>query len=578
MNYKRLIDVAAGRKTAELVLKNGSIVNVFTGEVYQGDVAVDQGVIAGVGAYNGKTETDIHGRYIIPGLIDAHVHIESSMVSPEQFARLVVPYGTTTVVTDPHEIANVKGFKGIEYMMAAAEQVPLDALFMLSSCVPATDFENSGAVLDWQALDKMIHDERILGLGEMMDYPGVISGNDNILNKLSAARNAGKPIDGHGPGIEGRELSAYRAAGIKTDHECSTLKEMRNRLRLGMYILIREGSAARNLETLIKGVNAENMSRCCFCTDDKHPGDIMEEGHINYCLRLAVKNGVEPAVAVRMATLNSAECYGLKNKGAVAPGYTADLAVVNNLTDFKVTEVYKSGIPVAKEEKALFSVPQPDISDVDKSVQVADLKPDSFRLYLESDFAHVIHLHPQSLTTEKTVRKVHRDKDGYFLNHNKLDILKLAVVERHKKSGNIGLGLVENFGICGGAIATTVAHDSHNIIVVGDNDKDMLKAVREITRAEGGMTVCAGGEILETLSLPIGGLMSNRSAEEVSETLKRINNNAYKSLGISPNMDPFSTLSFLALPVIPELKLTDMGLFDVTSFSFIPVSVKESHE
>ncbi len=573
MDRKRLIDVAMGRRKADLVLKNGLIVNVFTHETIEASLAVDQGVIAGIGAYEGKEEKDLHGKYLIPGLIDSHVHIESSLLSPEQFARIVVPRGTTTVIADPHEIANVAGLAGIRYMINASGNLPLNVYFMLPSCVPATGFENAGAVLDSTLLAELIDDEAVLGLGEMMDYPSVVNGDSETLKKIAIAADRGKPIDGHSPMLEGKALSAYRAAGIETDHECSTLEEMRERLRLGMRVLIREGSAARNLSSLVKGVDGSTSRRCSFCTDDKQPEEIFSEGHIDHNLRLAIENGLDPLTAIQMATINAAEGYGLKQKGALAPGYDADILVVDNLRSFTPLEVYKKGKLAAENLTPLFSVSEPDIRTVSGSVQVKELAGESFRLPLTSDLVHIIHLHPGSLITEKAVRKV-EVKDGAFVYSPKLDIAKLAVIERHKGTGNIGLGLVEGFQLKNGALATTIAHDSHNLIVIGDNDEDMLIAAEALIRCQGGMTISSGGTIAGTLELPIGGLMSNRTGDEVNRQLAELNRIAWEKLGISRKIDPFMSLSFLALPVIPELKLTDMGLFDVTRFDFIPLEAE----
>ena len=574
MDLKRLIDVAAGRRKADLVLQNARIVNVHTHEVSDGSLAVDQGVIAGIGAYEGRKELDLNGAYLLPGLIDSHVHIESSLVSPEQFARLVVPRGTTTVIADPHEIANVAGLEGIRYMISAAKKAPLDVYFMLPSCVPSTSFEHAGAVLDAAALEELIDDDAVLGLGEVMDYPSVAAGDEGILAKIALAAKRNKPIDGHGPMLEGRGLNAYRAAGIQTDHECSTLDEMRDRLRIGMRILIREGSAARNLSTLIKGVGPHTSRYCSFCTDDKQPEQILSEGHIDHSLRLAIENGLDPLTAIQMGTLNAAEGYGLARKGALAPGFDADMIVVDNLRHFTVQQVYKRGVLVARNQEALFAVNTPDISRVSGSVKVGELSQESFRLKLRGDLVNVIHLHPGNLITEKAVRKVYIDEQGFFVHREKLDILKLAVIERHRGRGNIGLGLVEGFQLKNGALATTIAHVSHNLIIIGDNDRDMLTAARELISCGGGMCAVREGKVLDTLPLPIAGLMSNEGADQLNQRLSRINRTAYEALRVNPQVDPFMSLSFLALPVIPELKLTEMGVFDVTNFEFIDINAE----
>lgn len=564
------IDIAKGEIKAELVLKNAKIINVFSHEIIDGDIAIEDGKIIGIGEYSGDKEIDLKGKYVSPGFIDGHVHMESSMVSPAQFARAIVPRGTTTIITDPHEIANVRGIEGIKYMMDASEDLPLDAYFMIPSCVPATSFENSGAVLKADDIEKIIDCKRVLGLGELMDYPGVILKESEVIDKVELAHKYKKIIDGHAPEIKDKELNAYRAAGVLTEHECSTSQEMLERLRLGMYILIRQGSAARNLEELIKGLNRDNMRRCLFCTDDKHPEDILSDGHIDNNVRLAIKNGIDPISAIQMATINASECYGLKNTGAIAPGYDADLIVLDNLEQLNVLQVFKRGKLVAENKKPLFDVKNIDTTNVTDTVNISKLQEKDFKIKTKSDMVNVIKLQPHSLITQKITRKV-KVSDGEFEYDKSKDILKLAVIERHKKTGNIGLGLVEGFELKSGAIASTVAHDSHNIIVIGDNDKDMLVAVEEVTRVGGGITVCSDGKVLETLELKIAGLMSEDSMETVNKKLKAMLKIAHETLNVSTELDPFMTLSFLALPVIPEIKLTDMGLFDVAQFEFISI-------
>ncbi|WP_069650889.1 adenine deaminase [Caloranaerobacter ferrireducens] len=567
-NIKRMIDLAYGRELPELVLKNCRIVNVFSHEIIEGDIAIDSGKIVGIGQYKGEKEIDLNWKYVAPGLIDGHVHIESSMVTPNEFARVIVPRGTTTIIADPHEIANVCGLEGLKFMMNSGMELPLNIFFMLPSCVPATSFENSGAILDADKLRELICDERILGLGELMDYPSVILGDEDTLEKVKIVK--GKLIDGHGPNISGKDLNAYVIAGVRTEHECSTIEEMINRLRLGMYILIREGSAARNLETLIRGVTKENLRRCLFCTDDKHPEDILTLGHIDNNVRLSIKMGLDPISAIKMATINAAECYKLKEIGAIAPGYVADIIVIDDLEKFNVVQVFKNGVLVAKNNVPLFKVKAVDVSKVTDTVRTKEVRKEDLKIELKGDIANVIRLLPHSLVTEKVIRKVETEK-GYFKHHKNLDILKIAVIERHKATGNIGLGLVENFKLTNGAIASTIAHDSHNLIVIGDNDEDMLLAIKEVVRVGGGITICSKGEVLKTLPLPIAGIMSNKSMEEVNVTLKEMLDLAYNKLGVNNDIDPFMTLSFLALPVIPEIKVTDMGLFDVSKFQFIKI-------
>ncbi|MBM7615956.1 adenine deaminase [Alkaliphilus hydrothermalis] len=567
---KRRIDIAAGRIKPQLVLKGGKVINVFSGEVYEGDVAIDNGKIVAIGEYEGEKEVNVIGKIVAPGLIDGHLHIESAMVTPPQFARAIVPHGTTTIIADPHEIANVCGQEGIKYILEARKGLPLNIYVMLPSCVPSTSFESSGAVLTAVELGEMIGEDGVLGLGEMMNYPGVIHKEEDVIAKLEMAK--GKIVDGHGPELVDKDLAAYVTAGIRTEHECSTVEEMQSRLRAGMYILIREGSAARNLKELVKGVKKENVRRCLFCTDDKHPEDLLRDGHIDHNIRLAIGEGMDPIMAIQMATINAAECYGLKNLGAIAPGYDADLIVVDGLESFNVEKVFKKGELVAEDSKPLFDVVKSDYSRVVDTVRIKPVSVEDLRIPLDSDIVNVIRLLPHSLLTDAVVRRVLK-KDGCFQFHPSLDILKMAVVERHNATGNIGLGLVEDFQLKGGAIASTIAHDSHNIIVIGDNDGDMLTAIKEVSNHQGGIAIVSKGKVLESLPLPIAGLISFENMEVVNQQLNRMLRIAYEELGVNQNIDPFMTLSFLALPVIPEIKLTDQGLFDVSQFKFKSLEV-----
>ena len=570
---KRRIDLAAGRELPELVLKNCRIVNVFTEEILSGDIAIDCGWIVGVGQYQGIQEIDLKNAYVAPGLIDAHVHLESSMVTPGQFAKAVLPHGTTTVIADPHEIANVCGLNGVRYMLEQSSELALDVFVMMPSCVPATPFENSGAVIRAEGMGEMLGHPRVLGLGEMMDYPGVVGARQDVLDKLVVG-GAGRMIDGHGPVLTGKNLNAYVMAGVGTDHECSTENEMLQRLRLGMYIQIREGSAAKNLEALIKGVTPQNSRRVLFCTDDRHPREILSEGHIDNNLRQAIRGGFSVVAAIRMATLNAAKCYQLSHLGAIAPGYQADLIVFESLEEMRIAKVFKQGRLVAENGEALFDIVERPDDRVLNTVRLQKIVSEQLALKLDSGAVNVIRLLSHSLVTEKVVREV-TVRDGVFVHDDQADILKLAVVERHKATGNIGLGLLENYGLKSGAIASTVAHDSHNLIVVGSNDSDMLTAIAEIERIGGGLTIARQGKILGSLPLPIAGLMSDSPLQEVDDKLNELLKIAY-GMGVNPQLEPFMTLAFLALPVIPDIKLTDLGLFDVTRFEFMKISAKDT--
>lgn len=571
--YERRVELASGRDKVELLLKNCKMINVFSHKIVECDIAIDSGKIIGLGDYEAMTEIDLKGQYVAPGLIDSHEHMESSLVTPEQLARVVVPKGTTTIIADPHEIANVCGLEGINFMIEATRNIPLNVFFMLPSCVPSTSYEHSGATLKAEDLKTLIDEKIVLGLGELMDYPNVILGNDQIIDKILLADR--KIIDGHSPLLTGKDLNAYVINGIKTDHECTNLKEMEEKLALGMYIAIREGSAARDLENLIQGVNPQTERRVTFCTDDKHPGEILEEGHINHNVRKAIAMGINPISAIKMATLNTAECYQLRDIGAIAPGYDADLIVIGDLDKLEILQVYKKGKLVAENGKALFEVEKPDISKVRDTVTVRRITKDDLQIKLKTDIAKVIRINPMSLHTELVIRKVSLDFEGRFITNKYIDIVKMAVIERHGKSGTIGLGLVENFKLKGGAIGTTIAHDSHNLIVLGDNDEDMLQVIEKIVAMKGGIAVASEGIVREFLSLPVAGLMSDETMEKVAEKISAIISFIQEKLGVSRNMDPLMTLSFLALPVIPEVKLTDMGLFDVNHLRFLEIDVEE---
>lgn len=566
-HLKNLIHKARGLEDSELVLKNANIINVFTGEIIKSDVAVDDGVIVGIGDYNGVVEIDLNGAYLSPGFVDSHVHIESSMSSPSQFAKVIVPRGITTIIADPHEIANVKGLDGIRYIIDESKKSPLDVFIALPSCVPATSFENSGAILLAEDLATLLNEKSVICLGEMMDYPGVINADDKILDKLILAKDM--VIDGHGPMITGKDLNAYIVAGVNTEHESSTLEEAEERLRLGMYILLREGSAARDLRNLISLVNKDNLRRFLFCTDDKHPEDLIREGSIDFNIKLAIKAGLDPIDAIRIATINACECYGLKKRGAIAPGYMADLVVIDDLNEMNIKMVFKNGELVAKDNKPLF-VAEPYLPEYMKnSVKIANIKIEDLNLKISKKTANVIGVVPESLVTEKLILGIDSNDGIFQYSHN--DILKIVVVERHKGTGNIGIGLIKGFKIENGAIGSTIAHDSHNILVVGDNDSDILLAIKELEKIGGGITIVSDGVVLKSLPLEIGGIMTSGEIGKTNNTLKEMMNISYDKLKVNSKIDPFMTLAFMALPVIPKLKITDLGLFDVEAFDFMEV-------
>ncbi len=568
---KKRLDVAAGRIMADLVVKNCKVVNVFSGQIEENDIAICDGIIMGIGVYSGKKELDANGCYVIPGLIESHIHIESSFVTPEEIGRLLVPHGTTTIIADPHEIVNVAGISGLKYMMEASENTVLDIKYMMPSCVPATPFEHSGANVDAEEMKTLILDEQILGLGEYMNVPGVVNAQEKELDKLLLAINNGKKIDGHCPGLSGKQLNAYALAGISTDHECSTVEEMQERINRGMYVQIRQGSACHDLAKLVKGVNSVNSRRCLLCSDDRQPKTIFEEGHLEGHLKACVKEGIDPITAIQMGTLNAAECYGLWDRGAIAPGRRADLVFVNNLTDFEVCKVLIQGVLVAEHGTYLPEVKRKDISSMIGSVKVKDFSAEKLKLKLNSPHIHVIEIHSGSIVTGKGKADVTLDSSGDFIFEPEKDICKIAVIERHHGTGNMSVGFLRGYGIKKGAVAISVAHDSHNLIVAGTNNEDMELAVKELIRMQGGAVLTCDGEVLETMALPVGGIMSDQSGKWVDEKLVSLHQIACKELGVNEAVDPLMTLCFMALPVIPELKMTDMGLFDVGKFEFISI-------
>ncbi|MCI7267170.1 MAG: adenine deaminase [Veillonellaceae bacterium] len=570
MNKKHLIRVAQGLEPADLVLKNAEVFHVYTGEFILCDIAIADGYIAGTGSYFGIEEIDMQGRYITPGFIDAHVHIESSMLTPYQFAKAALPCGVTTIVTDPHEIANVCGAKGIQYMLDATEQLPLNVYFMLPSCVPATDFEDSGAVLLAEDLEPFMEHPRVLGLAEVMNAPGVLQQDENVMAKLEMAGKG--RIDGHAPGLTSSQLMGYAAAGITTDHEYITKEQALDRLRAGIKVMLREGSAAKNMRGLLPTVNPDTAPYFMFCADDKIPAELLDSGYINYMVKTAIEEGVSVANALQIATINAARHYGIKDAGAILPGRRADLLVFDNLDEWKPRQVYKDGRLAVDNGRLLQEGRNCDNSSLEHTVNLAPVTVESFRLPLKTEMANVIGLVPYQIVTNKAVLSVKR-VDGCAVSDVENDILKLAVLERHHATGNIGLGLVKGFGLKRGALASTVGHDSHNLIVIGTNDEDMLAAVQELQRIGGGICIAEDGQIRGVLPLPVGGLMTNEPALMVAKQQAEMIALA-REMGVPEFYSPFLTLAFLSLPVIPSLKLTDRGLVDVDSFKFIPLEVK----
>lgn len=567
---KKLILTASGARKADTVIKNCKVVNVFSGKIIEGDIALCGDQIAGVGEYEGEVEIDAEGRYAAPGFIDSHIHIESSYLSPEELGMLLVPHGGTTIIADPHEIVNVLGIPGLDYMMKAAENTKLDIKYMLPSCVPATPFEHAGAVIDAEDMEDPILRDNILGLGEFMNFPGVVNADDATLDKLMVAKDAGKLIDGHSPGITGKALNAYCAARIRADHECDTIQDFEERLDNGMYVMLRQGSACKNLKSLLPAVTPENSRRVIFCSDDRQPKTILEEGHLDNHLRLCVEEGVDPITAIRMATLNAAECFGLDDRGAIAPGYRADIVLLDDLKDFKAEKVWVAGELTADQGKYLPEVIKEDITPVMGSVHLKDFSAEKFKMNLKGNRVHTIEIQPGGVVTKKSVDEI-QVKDGEFVFDPGQDIVKVAVVERHQLTGNVACGFLKGYGIKEGAVALSVAHDSHNIIVVGVSDEEMAFAVEALKEQSGGVVLVKDGKVIESMPMPIAGLMSDQSAEWVDAKLTALHEKAYEVLGVNDDVEPVMTLCFMSLAVIPELKLTDEGLFDVTKFAFIDI-------
>ena len=559
------IRVAHGEGKADLLIKNGKVIDVFSHQIEKKDVAIYDGIIVGFGDYKAKKVVDVKGQFLCPGLIDGHVHIESSMVTIPEFARAVVPHGTTSVVIDPHEIANVLGVRGVRFMAQSAKNVPLNVFVMIPSCVPATHLETSGATLTSSDIGRLLGESWAVGLAEMMNFPGVIFRDPDVLKKIEVAR--GKRIDGHAPLLTGKGLYAYLTAGIRSDHECTAAFEAKEKLKNGMWIMVREGTAAKNLRDLLPLVTQENSRRFFFVSDDRHPRELLELGHMDSIVRKAIALGCDPIAAIQMATLNTAEFFRLDNLGAIAPGFRADILAFKQFTRFEITKVFKDGILVSQDASrvAVSSDHQPRSVG---SVRIGAIRKDSLVLHSDHPVVKVIQLIPNQIVTKKVIKNIPL-REGVAYPDVKQDILKLAVVERHHASGNIGLGFVQGFGLKKGAIGSSVAHDSHNLVVVGTNDEDMWEAIRGLQELGGGMVAVCGREMISSVPLPIAGLMANVSVRQVHEQMQGLLASA-KTLGCTLP-DPFMILSFLSLPVIPELKLTDKGLVDVNQFKVIPL-------
>ena len=561
LKKQRIIAAAAGREPADLVLKNATFVNVFSNELSTMDIAVAEGLIVGMGSYQGRSEVDCTGKIVLPGFLDAHIHLESSLVSPTEFVKAVLPHGTTTVVTDPHEIANVMGTDGIEYMLQATEDLPVDVRFMLPSCVPATPLDESGAILDYRAIDSFYDHPRVQGLAEMMNFVGAINGDEQTVEKIVAAQAHHKKIDGHAPDLQGNDLNAYIAAGVYSDHECHDVKDAIAKLERGQFIMIREGTAARNLEALMPLLTGKYADRCMFCTDDKHPNDLLEKGHIDYIVKKAISLGADPITAVKVACHNAARYFLLNNRGGISPGYLADFVIIDNFQDFNIEQVYKKGVLMV-DHGEIQDFPPPEIEPylverAHKTFHVAALTAEDFA---EKRPRGIIGMVDGEITTVDAGYSDRIDVE--------YDVLKIAVVERHKNTHHIGIGYIQGYGLKSGAVATSISHDSHNIIVVGTNEMDMAAAVNRVVELNGGIVVWDGGQSVAEVPLAIAGIMSDEPLVTVNEKLETAKDAAHK-LGVNPGIDPFMTLSFMALPVIPSLRITTRGVFDVTTQSYV---------
>lgn len=571
--YIRNIKASSKQIPCDLVIKNITVIDVFQNSTFVSDVAIQGKYIIGLGKYSGLNEIDGTGKYICPGLIDGHAHIESSLLTPREYYKTALLHGITSIIVDPHEIANVLGVEGINLMINLSKNIPLDFYFMLPSCVPATPFENSGAILNSSDLKPLYNNEKVLGLAEIMDIQSVINCESDMINKLYDAYKNNVIIDGHGAGFDIDKLNTYATSYIKTDHECHTYDELIERVRRGMYVHIREGTVAKNLKELIKGVSIHNSRKLCLCTDDKHIDDLLKQGSIDNSIRLCIKNGLNPEISIQMATLNPAECYGLKTKGAIAPGYIADFLILDSLHDFKISSVYKNGILVVKNNSLINKTDDSFEINVKTTINIPNLTKKHFSISLQNkSIINVIEIIPNSLKTNHIKINVSTlNNQNEFTPCTEKDLLKIGVIERHNNTKNIGLGIVRGLKLNSGAIATTIAHDSHNLIVCGTNDDDMILACNKIKEIGGGIVIINEGNLISHLKLEIGGLITNRSTEEVINDLSKLHIEI-KKLCPSINFNPFLTLSFLSLPVIPEIKITDKGIFDVNNFKFIDIA------
>lgn len=571
---RRLIHVASGQEPADLVIKNCHVVDVYSGQILENQsIAVVGGYIAGVGTYDGCAVVDGEGMYAAPGFIEGHIHIESSYVTPEEIGRFLVPLGTTTMIADPHEIVNVAGLSGLEYMRRAAACTKMDIKYMMPSCVPATPWENSGARVDAKDMREMVETGQVLGLGEFMDYPAVVEGKAEAIEKIMLARENSMLIDGHSPGLFGLALNAYAAAGIHTEHECSTAAEAKERIANGMYVMLREGSACHDLRNLLPAVTSQNNRRFVFCSDDRQIKTVLDHGHLDYHMRICVQEGIDPVTAIRMGTLNAAECFRMYDRGAIAPGLRADIVLLEDLKEFKAKKVWIKGELAAEDGAYLFPVERCDISAVKSRFNIRGFSQDMLKVKLKTGHVNVMEITPGGVVTKKVTDTVDFNKEGDFVYNPQKDIVKVAVLERHHGTGKFAVGFLKGYGMKYGAVALSIAHDSHNVIVAGTNNEDMEIAVNTLVSQGGGIVLAKDGQVINTMPCVVAGIMTDRSGEWVTERLGEIHRDAFEQLKVNPQVDPLMTLCFMSLSVIPEIKLTASGLFDVDTFDFVPLEV-----